>query len=111
MLCRLVILDEEAESALGIGRSWPHPAVGDGEAVAVDALMRSFGIVSGTGQRLALSLPLDRLAATGGADVSSIAGDDINLSVRVCVHHVIVRNVCRPYPSGCFRHRAALVAS
>ena len=111
MLCRLVILDEEAESALGIGRSWPHPAVGDGEAVAVDALMRSFGIVSGTGQRLALSLPLDRLAATGGADISSIAGDDIKLRVRVHAHHVILQNACRSYPSGYFCHRVTLVAS
>jgi hypothetical protein len=72
-----VILDEASEAPLGIGRSWPHAPVGDGEAVAVDALLRNFGIVSGTGQRLALSLPLDRFAATGGAntnDIGAISG-------------------------------------
>ena len=81
---RLVILDEEAEASLGIGRAWPHPPVGDGEAVAADALMRSFGIVSGTGQRLALSLPLDKFAATGGADVGAIAGADVCMNPRYC---------------------------
>jgi hypothetical protein len=70
----LVILDEAGEAPLGIGRSWPHAPVGDGEAVAVDALLRNFGIVSGAGQRLALSLPLDRFAATGGQDAGAISG-------------------------------------
>ena len=62
------------EAPLGIGRSWPHPPVGDGEAVAVDALLRIFGAVSGTGQRLALSLPLQRFAASGGIEGGQVAG-------------------------------------
>ncbi len=77
-------MDEEAEASLGIGRAWPHPPVGDGEAVAADALMRSFGVVSGTGQRLALSLPLDKFAATGGADVGAIAGENARINLHFC---------------------------
>ena len=79
--CSLVIMDEAAEVPLGIGRSWPHPAVGDGEAVAMDALLRNLGVTSGSGQRLALSLPLDKFAATGGADVGAISGDAAHLLV------------------------------
>lgn len=73
-VCRLVVIDEEAEAPLGIGRSWPHAPVGDGEAVALDALLRIFGVQSGTGQRLALSLPLQRFAATGGVEQGQVAG-------------------------------------
>jgi len=91
----LVLLDESAEVPLGIGRSWPHAAVGDGEAVAVDALLRNLGMVSGCGQRLALSLPLDKLAATGGADVGAISGAVLRVSVLV----------------ACLRSRCTLQAS
>ena len=73
-VCSLVIMDEAGEVPLGIGRSWPHAPVGDGEAVALDALLRIFGVVSGTGQRLALSLPLQRFAATGGVEQGQVAG-------------------------------------
>jgi hypothetical protein len=81
-----VILDEAGEAPLGIGRSWPHAAVGDGEAVAVDALLRNFGIVSGTGQRLALSLPLDRFAATGGANANDIGAISGRLKIWARCH-------------------------
>lgn len=78
----VLALDSEEERRIGIGRAWPHRALGEEEAYVTDTALAELGVQARTGQRVILTLSLlDFIGlGEGGGNTSSAAAADALLA-------------------------------